>query len=210
MAEAKREIPHFYVSGDLAMDDAVRVRESLVGLGGAFEGLTVTHLLVKACALALRRVPEMNASPDVEGIVIHERVNVGVATATDEGLLVPVVHDADRIGLGELVETARAVVGRARAGKPAGQDLSGATFTISNLGMFPVSHFAAVVNPPQAAILSVGTIRDVAIVRDGAVVPGRLMTVTLSCDHRVVDGALAGRFLAELKTLVEAPITLVV
>jgi pyruvate dehydrogenase E2 component (dihydrolipoamide acetyltransferase) len=152
----------------------------------------------------------MNASLDVDGVIIHEHVHIGIATATDEGLLVPVVHDADRIALGALVAEARAVVGRARAGKPAGQDLSGATFTISNLGMFPVSHFAAVVNPPQAAILSVGTIRDVAVVRDGAVVPGRLMTVTLSCDHRVVDGALAGRFLAELKALIEAPIALVV
>jgi pyruvate dehydrogenase E2 component (dihydrolipoamide acetyltransferase) len=210
MAEAKREIPHFYVSGDLAMDDAARVREELATLGGEFEGVTVTHLLVKACALALRRVPEMNASLDVDGVVIHEHVHIGIATATDEGLLVPVVHDADRIALAALVAEARAVVGRARAGKPAGQDLSGATFTISNLGMFPVSHFAAVVNPPQAGILSVGTIREVPVVRDGAVVPGRLMTVTLSCDHRVVDGALAGRFLAELKALVEAPVALVV
>jgi pyruvate dehydrogenase E2 component (dihydrolipoamide acetyltransferase) len=210
MAEAKREIPHFYVSGDLAMDEAGRVQESLRALGGQFEHLTVTHLLVKACALALRRVPEMNASLDVDGVVVHEHVNIGIATATDEGLLVPVVHDADRISLGELVETSRAAIGRARAGKPSGQDLSGATFTISNLGMFPVSHFAAVVNPPQAAILAVGTMREVPVVRDGAVVPGRLMTVTLSCDHRVVDGALAGRFLAELKPLLEAPIALVV
>jgi pyruvate dehydrogenase E2 component (dihydrolipoamide acetyltransferase) len=210
MAEAKRDIPHFYVSGDLAMDDAARVREDLAGLGGDFEGVTVTHLLVKACALALRRVPEMNASLDVDGVVIHEHVHIGIATATDEGLLVPVVHDADRIALAALVAETRAVVGRARAGKPAGQDLSGATFTISNLGMFPVAHFAAVVNPPQAAILSVGTIREVPVVRDGAIVPGRVMTVTLSCDHRVVDGALAGRFLAELKVLVEAPTALVV
>jgi pyruvate dehydrogenase E2 component (dihydrolipoamide acetyltransferase) len=109
-----------------------------------------------------------------------------------------------------VVAAARAVVGRARAGKPAGDDLSGATFTISNLGMFPVSHFAAVVNPPQAAILAVGTTRDVPVVRDGAVAPGKLMTVTLSCDHRVVDGALAGKFLAELKALVENPIALLV
>jgi len=210
MADAKRDIPHFYASADLDMEEAVRVREQLVKLGGAFDGVTVTHLLVKACGMALRRVPEMNASPDVDGVVIHEHVNVGIATATDQGLLVPVVRDVDTSPIADVVARARAVVGRARAGKPGGDDLSGATFTISNLGMFPVSHFAAVVNPPQAAILAVGTIRDMPIVRDGAVVPGKLMTVTLSCDHRVVDGALAGRFLGELKALIENPLALVV
>jgi len=210
MADAKRDIPHFYASADLDMEEAVRVREQLVKLGGAFEGVTVTHLLVKACGMALRRVPEMNASPDVDGIVVHEHVNVGIATATDQGLLVPVIRDVDTTPIADVVARARAVVGRARAGKPGGDDLSGATFTISNLGMYPVSHFAAVVNPPQAAILAVGTTRDVPVVRDGAVVPGKLMTVTLSCDHRVVDGALAGRFLAELKALIENPLALVV
>jgi len=210
MADAKRDIPHFYVSTDLDVEEAVRVREQLVKLAGPFEGVTVTHLLVKACGLALRRVPEMNASPDVDGVVVHEHVNVGIATATEQGLIVPVVRDVDRAPLADVVAAARAVVGRARAGKPAGDDLSGATFTISNLGMFPVSHFAAVVNPPQAAILAVGTIRAVPVVRDAAVVPGQLMTVTLSCDHRVVDGALAGRFMGELKTLIENPLALVV
>jgi pyruvate dehydrogenase E2 component (dihydrolipoamide acetyltransferase) len=210
MADAKRDIPHFYVSADLEMDEAVRVREQLVKLGGAFDGVTVTHLLVKACGMALRRVPEMNASPDVDGIVVHEHVNGGIATATEQGLLVPVVKDVDTTPIADVVARARAVVGRARAGKPGGDDLSGATFTISNLGMFPVSNFAAVVNPPQAAILAVGTIRDVPVARAGAIVPGKLMTVTLSCDHRVVDGALAGRFLGELKALIENPLALVV
>ena len=170
----------------------------------------MTHLLVKACGLALRRVPEMNASLDGDGVVLHDRVNLGIATATEQGLLVPVVRDVDHASLPDVVAATRAVVSRARDGKPGPDDLSGATFTISNLGMFPVAHFAAVVNPPQAAILAVGTTRAVPVVRDGAVVPGRLMTVTLSCDHRVVDGALAGRFLAELKTIVENPLSLVV
>jgi pyruvate dehydrogenase E2 component (dihydrolipoamide acetyltransferase) len=210
MADAKRDIPHFYVSGDLAMDELVRLREGLAAQGTEFEGVTITHLVVKACGLALRRVPEMNASFDVDGIVVHERVNVGIAAATEDGLLVPVLRDVDRTPLADVVRNARAAIGRARAGKPGGEDLSGGTFTVSNLGMFPVSHFAAVVNPPQAAILSVGTIRDVAVVRDGAIVPGREMTVTLSCDHRVVDGALAGKFLAELKALVEQPLALIV
>jgi pyruvate dehydrogenase E2 component (dihydrolipoamide acetyltransferase) len=210
MADAKRDVPHFYVSGDLAMDEAVRLREGLAALGGEFEGVTLTHLIVKACGLALRRVPEMNASFDVDGVVVHEHVNVGIAAATDDGLLVPILRDVDGAPLASVVRDARAAVARARAGKPSGDDLSGGTFTVSNLGMFPVAHFAAVVNPPQAAILAVGTVRDVPVVRDGAIVPGRLMTVTLSCDHRVVDGALAGRFLAELKAVIEQPLALVV
>jgi pyruvate dehydrogenase E2 component (dihydrolipoamide acetyltransferase) len=208
MAESKREVPHFYASADLAMDEAVRLREGVLALGGDFEGVTITHLLVKACGLALRSVPELNASFDVDGVVVHERINVGVATATDDGLIVPVLHDVDRMPLARVVAQARAAVARARAGKPSGEDLSGATFTLSNLGMFPVAHFAAVVNPPQAAILAVGTIRAVPVVRDGAVVPGRMMTVTLSCDHRVIDGALAGRFLAALQRVIENPVAL--
>jgi pyruvate dehydrogenase E2 component (dihydrolipoamide acetyltransferase) len=152
----------------------------------------------------------MNASYDGDAVVLHERANIGLATATDAGLLVPVVHDCDANPLATIVAEARAVVSRARAGKPAGEDLTGATFSVSNLGMFPVAHFAAVVNPPQAAILAVGTIRAVPVVRNGEIVPGHLMTVTLSCDHRAVDGALAGRFLEALKPLVEQPIALVV
>src|SRR5262249_22086752 len=130
MADAKRDIPHFYVSGDLAMDEAVRLREGLAALGGTFEGITLTHLIVKACGLALRRVPEMNASFDVDGVVVHEHVNVGIAAATDDGLLVPVLRDVDRAPLAAVVRDARAAVGRARAGKPSGEDLSGGTFTV--------------------------------------------------------------------------------
>jgi pyruvate dehydrogenase E2 component (dihydrolipoamide acetyltransferase) len=205
MSDAKRDIPHFYVSTDLAMDEAVRVREQLVKLGGEFEGVTVTHLLVKACGMALRRVPEMNASPDVDGIVIHEHVNVGIATATEQGLIVPVVRDVDSTPLGHVVAASRAVVGRARAGKPAGDDLSGATFTISNLGMFPVAHFAAVVNPPQAAILAVGSGEERPIVKDGKIEIATVMTCTLSCDHRVIDGATGAKFLQTFKQFIEEP-----
>jgi pyruvate dehydrogenase E2 component (dihydrolipoamide acetyltransferase) len=210
MTEAKRDVPHFYVSCDVEMDEAMRLRDGLAALGDEFAGLTVTHLIVKACALALRRVPEMNASYDADAVTLHDAVNVGIATATDDGLLVPVVHGCDALPLAELVRAARGVVERARAGKPAGDDLSGATFTVSNLGMFPVSHFAAVINPPQAAILAVGTTRAVPVVRAGAIVPGHVMTVTLSCDHRAVDGALAGRFVRELKGILERPLALAV
>jgi pyruvate dehydrogenase E2 component (dihydrolipoamide acetyltransferase) len=209
MAEAKREIPHFYASSDVAMDECAHLKEGLGELEGEYTGLTYTHLVLKAVGVALRRVPEMNASLDDESVVLHDTVHVGLATATDQGLVVPVVRDCDRQPLGALVAQVRGLVERARAGKFAADDLRGGTFTVSNLGMYPVSHFAAVVNPPQAAILAVGTVRAVPVVRDGEVVPGHVMTVTLSCDHRIVDGALAGRFLRELVRLLEAPLALV-
>jgi pyruvate dehydrogenase E2 component (dihydrolipoamide acetyltransferase) len=211
MAEAKRDVPHFYVTTEIAMDETVRLKGELERLGGAWEGLTYTHLLLKATGLALRRVPEMNASLEGEGtLVLHEAVNVGLATAVDEGLLVPVVRACDATPLAELVRQVRELVERARAGRPGPEDLTGATFTLSNLGMYPVTAFAAVVNPPQAAILAVGAVREVPVVRQGRVVPGSVMSVTLSCDHRIVDGALAGRFLRELKGLLEAPVALLV
>jgi pyruvate dehydrogenase E2 component (dihydrolipoamide acetyltransferase) len=209
MAEAKRDIPHFYASSDVTMDECVRLKDGLAALEGEYTGVTYTHLVLKAVGIALRRVPELNATFDDGTVLLHETVHVGLATATDDGLVVPVVRDVDRQPLGALIAQTRALVERARAGKFAADDLRGATFTVSNLGMYPVAHFAAVVNPPQAAILAVGAVREVAVVRSDAVVPGRLMTVTLSCDHRVVDGVLAGRFLKELNTLLGSPLALV-
>jgi len=209
MAEAKRDIPHFYATSDIAMDECVRLKEGLAALEGEYTGITYTHLVLKAVGVGLRRVPEMNASLDGETLVLHDTVHVGLATATDDGLIVPVVRDCDRQPLGALVVQTRALIERARAGKFAADDLRGATFTVSNLGMYPVSHFAAVVNPPQVAILAVGAVREVAVVRDGSVTPGHVMSVTLSCDHRAVDGALAGRFLKELHALLKSPLALV-
>jgi pyruvate dehydrogenase E2 component (dihydrolipoyllysine-residue acetyltransferase) len=209
MGEAKREIPHFYASTDIRMDEAVRLKDALVALEAEYAGLTYTHLLLKAAGLALRRVPEMNASYDGDAMILHEDVNVGMATATDDGLVVPVVKHCDREPLAGIVRQARTLLDHARSGRFAGDDLSGGTFTLSNLGMYPVTDFAAVVNPPQAAILAVGTIREVPVVHDGRIVAGRLMSVTLSCDHRIIDGVLAGRFLRELKGLLENPLALV-
>jgi pyruvate dehydrogenase E2 component (dihydrolipoamide acetyltransferase) len=210
MADAKREVPHFYASAEIAMDEAVRLKESLAALGGEWTGVTYTHLLLRATGLALARVPELNASWDGDAVVVHDEVNVGMAVAVDDGLMVPVVHYCDREPLAAIVRRARELVERARGGRFSGDDLSGATFTVSNLGMLPVTDFAAVVNQPQAAILAVGAIREVPVVRAGAVVPGRVMTVTLSSDHRLVDGMLAGRFLRELKALLESPVALLV
>jgi pyruvate dehydrogenase E2 component (dihydrolipoamide acetyltransferase) len=210
MAEAKRDIPHFYASADVTMDEAVRLKAQLAALGGDFAGITYTHLVVKAVGIALARVREVNASYEGDTIVLHAEVNVGVATSVGDGLMVPVLHGVDAKPLGEVVREARALVDRARAGKLGGNDLSGATFTVSNLGMLPVTEFAAVVNPPQAAILAVGMVREVPVVREKQIVPGHVMTVTLSSDHRLIDGMLAGRFLKELKALLEAPVALLV
>jgi pyruvate dehydrogenase E2 component (dihydrolipoamide acetyltransferase) len=210
MADAKRDIPHFYASADVAMDEAVRLKEALAGLGGEYEHVTFTHLVLKAVGLALRRVPEVNGSLDGDALVLHDEANVGMATAVDAGLVVPVVRRCDSVPLAAIVQQARGLVERARAGKFAGDDLSGGTFTVSNLGMFPVTDFAAIINPPQAAILAVGAIREVPVVRNGRIEAGRVMTVTLSSDHRVIDGVLAGRFLRELKGLLENPLALVV
>ena len=209
MGEAKREVPHFYASAEIAMDETVRLKEGLAAQGGDYAGITFTHLVLKAVGLALARVPEVNAAYDGDAIVLHDAVNVGMATSVDDGLVVPVLHHCDREPLAAIIRQARGLVERARAGRFGGDDLSGGTFTVSNLGMFPVSEFAAVINPPQAAILAVGTIRESAMVRDGNVVAGRAMTVTLSCDHRIIDGVLAGRFLRELKALLEQPLALI-
>jgi pyruvate dehydrogenase E2 component (dihydrolipoamide acetyltransferase) len=210
MFEAKRDVPHFYVSSDILMDEAVRVKAELTALDESWKGLTVTHLIIKAVGMALRRVPEMNASPDGDRVILHDAVNVGIATAVDGGLVVPVVRGCDKAPLAEIARNARALVERARAVKFAADDLTGATFTVSNLGMLPVSEFAAIINQPQAGILAVGAVRAVPVVREGQVVPGQVMTVTLSADHRIVDGMLAGRFLAEVKGLLERPVALLV
>jgi len=209
MGEAKREIPHFYASAEIAMDDAARLKDMLTALAGEYTGLTYTHIILKAVGLALTRVPELNASYDGEAMMLHQGVNVGVATAVDDGLVVPVVRNCDREPLAAIVRQARGLLERARAGRFGAEDLTGGTFTLSNLGMLPVTEFAAVINPPQAAILAVGAIRETAVVREGQVVPGRMMTVTISCDHRIIDGVLAGRFLRELKALLENPLALV-
>ncbi|HWP64466.1 MAG TPA: dihydrolipoamide acetyltransferase family protein, partial [Candidatus Limnocylindria bacterium] len=208
MAAAKRDVPHFYASTDIDVEALVGVKDELRARGGEWQRVTVTHLLLKAVGLALRAVPEMNASWADDAVVLHEAVNVGLAVATDDGLLVPVVRGCDTIPLAELVHRAQGLVERVRSRRIAGDDLVGATFTVSNLGMYPVSHFAAVVNPPHAGILAVGAIRAVPVVRGKKVVPGELMTVTLSCDHRVVDGVIAGRFLDALKSRLEEPRTL--
>lgn len=210
MADSMREAPHFYVTTEIDMSEAVRLRTSLKLSDRVSADVTYTHLLVKAVAVALGRHPRLNASFTGDGRELKDEINIGIAVALDDGLIVPVLHDCRAMSLLDIAAQANALVERARTGKPTTQDLSGGTFTISNLGMYPVEHFTAVINPPQAAILATSAIKERPAVRDGQVVISRTMMTTLSCDHRVLDGATGAQFLQELKNLLENPVGLMV
>lgn len=211
MAEAKATVPHFYVTVEARVDEAVRVREQLKELVPNADRVTMTDLLTRACAIALTRFPEVNSSW-VDGHFQRKRsVNIGLAVppAQGMGLLVPVVHDVERKDLIQISIEARQVIERARSGKPSPGDLEGGTFSISNLGMYGVDDFSAIINPPESAILAVGAIKEVPVVEDGRVTVGKVMRMTLSVDHRVFYGATAAQFMAEVKRLIENPVTLV-
>lgn len=210
MAESMREIPHFYVTCEVDMSEVVRLRAALRASDRVATEVTYTHFIIKAVALALERHPRLNASFVEDGREIKGEINIGLAVALDDGLIVPVLHRCETLSLLDIAARANALVERARAGKPAGEDLSGGTFTISNMGMLPVDHFTAIINPPQGAILAVGAIKERPVVRDGQVCAAHTMMVTLSCDHRILDGVTGGRFLAELKRLLENPVGLLV
>ena len=212
MAESKSTIPEFQVTVEARVDLAVSLRQQLKDSVPGAEKVTMTDFLVRACALALRKFPEVNSSW-VDGKFQRKRgINIGLAVAPSQGmgLLVPVVHDADIKDLIQISIESRQVIERARSGRPNEGDLSGATFSISNLGMFGVDEFTAIINPPEAAILAVGAIKDVPVVQDGRIVPGKVMRMTLSVDHRVFYGATAAQFMAEVKRLIENPVTLLV
>jgi pyruvate dehydrogenase E2 component (dihydrolipoamide acetyltransferase) len=212
MAESKATIPDFTLQMDVDMEECVKLREELKRLSPA-EAPTYNDMVVKACALALREHPRANGSYRDGRVQLHSRVNVGVAVDSDEGpaagaLVVPTVFDADEKSLGEIAREMRALAARVRDGTITPPELGGGTFTVSNLGMFGVSAFTAIVNPPQAAILSVGALAPRAVVREGDVIARSTMTVTLACDHRILYGAGAARFLARVRELLEQPAAL--
>jgi pyruvate dehydrogenase E2 component (dihydrolipoamide acetyltransferase) len=209
MTQSKAPVPHFYVTTEIAMERAVSLREELQALPGAPK-VTFTDLLVRACALSLGRHPGVNASFQGQAIRRYRAAHIGIAVALDEGLITPVLRDCDAKGLLQIAAETRELVERARQRKLRAAELGGATFTVSNLGMFPVDEFSAIINPPEGAILAVGAIVEKPVVVDGAVGVGKRMRVTLACDHRVMDGAMGARFLGDLKALLEAPLGLVV
>jgi pyruvate dehydrogenase E2 component (dihydrolipoamide acetyltransferase) len=209
MPLAKGPVPHFYLTGEIAMDRAWELREELNALEG-HPKVSVTDMIVKACALALSKHPEVNASFHGDTIRVSYRVHMGLAVALDEGLITPVLRDCDRKSLVQIAVEGRDLVERARNRRLRAPELSGATFSISNLGMFDVDEFSAIINPPEGAILAVGSVKVVPVVEEGRIGMGRRMKVTLSCDHRVMDGAMGARFLQDLRRLLEEPLRLLV
>jgi len=214
MAESKATIPHFALQADIDMEDCVALRVELKGLGQT-GAPTYNDMIVKACALALREHPRANSSYRDGRLQLHSRVNIGVAVAVDSdepaggALIVPTVFDADIKSLGEIARETHALAARVRDGSITPPELGGGTFTVSNLGMFAVRSFTAIINPPQAAILSVGSVAPRAVVREGGeIVARQTMTVTLACDHRILYGADAARLLTRIRELLEQPASL--
>lgn len=206
MTAAKQQLPHFYVTSDLdaaPMMDLRRQLNSRMPEDGKF---SVNDFVIKAAAMALREFPNLNASLDGGEIVRHGHIHIGVAVALDDGLMTVVAKDVDSKPIRQLSSELRNLVARARDGKVRQGDIEGSTFTVSNLGMFQVDHFIAIINPPEAAILAVGSVRDEAVVVNGQVVPGRRLKVTLSADHRLTDGAEAARWLQVFRQYVENPV----
>jgi pyruvate dehydrogenase E2 component (dihydrolipoamide acetyltransferase) len=208
LTESKVQAPHFYVTVEIDMDAAAAVREQIQRAEET--KVSFNDLIVKACAKALRKFPAVNASWGGEAIAVHGDVHVGVAVAINDGLIVPVVRDADRKSILEISREVKDLAARARDRKLKPEEFSGGTFSISNLGMFDVTEFTAIINPPESAILAVGAVKKVPVVKGDELAVGQRMRVTLSSDHRVIDGALAAQFLAELRRLLENPVSLFV
>jgi pyruvate dehydrogenase E2 component (dihydrolipoamide acetyltransferase) len=208
LTSAKMLIPHFYLTIDCRIDELMAMRARLNERTPKGEGaykLSVNDFVVKACALSLLRVPEVNASWTENAILRHKHADIGVAVALDFGLITPIVFAAEGKGLAVISNEVKSLAERARTKKLKPQEFEGGTFAISNLGMFGIKDFTAVINPPHAAILAVGAGEARAIVRDGRIEAATMMTVTLSCDHRVIDGATGARFLQAFKTFIEDP-----
>ena len=211
MTASKQTVPHFYVTSEIDMAEAMALRAKLNALVDDAGKISVNDMVVKAAALALVKFPSINASYGNNVIVRHGAVNMGIAVAMEQGLITVVVNDADRKPLPQIAREARDIATRTKNGKARPEELQGSTFTVSNLGMFgEIDSFVAIINPPEAAILAVGTTRDVPVVRNGQVVPGKTMKVTISADHRVTDGAEAAKFLQEVKKNLEEPLRLLV
>ncbi|MFT7300993.1 MAG: pyruvate dehydrogenase E2 component (dihydrolipoamide acetyltransferase), partial [Porticoccus sp.] len=208
LTESKRDVPHFYLSTDCQLDALLTARKDFNVRSPEGEGaykLSVNDFIVKACALALRDVPEVNASWTEEAIHQHHNVDISVAVATEGGLITPIVQDADSKGLVAISGQIKDLAARAREGKLKPAEFQGGGFTISNLGMYGTSNFSAIINPPQSCILAVGAGEQRAVVKDGELIIGTVMSCTLSADHRSVNGDVAARFMQAFKRYIEDP-----
>ena len=209
MPLSKAPVPHFYVTNEVAMDRAWELREELNALEGQPK-ISLNDLVIRACALALLQHPGVNASFRGDAIRVFHRAHIGIAVALEEGLITPVLRDCHAKSLAQIAVESRDLAERARVRKLRAQELSGATFSISNLGMFDVAEFSAIINPPEGAILAVGSVRRVPVVDEAGLGVGRRMALTISCDHRVMDGAMGARFLQDVKRLLEEPLRLLI
>jgi pyruvate dehydrogenase E2 component (dihydrolipoamide acetyltransferase) len=209
MSESKATAPHFYLTTEVDMSAAVAARARIKEISGEGEVVpSFNDMVVKACAIALRKFPRANGAYKDGRFELYSRINVGIAVAANDALVVPTIFDADKKGLREIAADARSLAGKVRDGGITPPELSGGTFSVSNLGMYGIKSFGAIVNSPQAGILAVGEIADRPVVKDGQVVPGKLMEMTLSCDHRILYGADGAEFLAEIKRILQEPLAL--
>ncbi len=213
LSEAKSTIPHFYVSMDIELDAMIEIQQQLNAKAPARDQpgayfITINDFVIKGTAAALRRVPEVNASWTDDGMVFYDDVDISVAVSIPDGLITPIIRKADQKGLLTISREMRDLAGRARSGKLKPEEFQGGGFSISNMGMFGVSEFSAIINPPQAGILAVAAGTKRPVVKNGALAVATMMTCTLSVDHRVIDGALGARWLREFKTILEDPLSL--
>jgi pyruvate dehydrogenase E2 component (dihydrolipoamide acetyltransferase) len=209
MAESKQTIPHFTVTRSADAERLLGLRKEINSQLPEGEKISVNDFIVKAAALALRQYPNLNTSLGNENLIQHAHVNIGIAVSVEGGLLTVVVRDADVKSLRQIAGESASAVARARQGKVRPEDIEGSTFSVSNLGMYEVDEFSAIINPPEAAILAVGSAKPQPVVRDGEIVAGTRMSMTLSVDHRISDGVEAAQFMQALATLLENPWRLV-
>jgi pyruvate dehydrogenase E2 component (dihydrolipoamide acetyltransferase) len=202
-------VPHFFLTTEIEMDKVAEMRNSLKALDPDLK-ISVNDIIIKVAAAALIQHPQVNASFQEKTIRYYERADIGVAVAIEDGLITPVIRSADRKSLSQIASEVRELADRARARRLKPEEYTGATFSISNLGMFGITEFTAVINPPEGAILAVGEMKHTVVVRDGQVVTRQIMRVTMSCDHRVIDGATGARFLQTFKRILENPLYLIV
>ena len=210
MVESKQQAPHFYVTSEIDMEAALALRKQLNALLPENDVISVNDLLVKAAAVALKQFPNINASFAGNEIHIHEHVNIGIAVARETGLVTTVLKDVDKKSLSQIAQESRELIARAREGRMRAEEMVGGTLSVSNMGMFDVEHFIAIISPPQAAVLAIGSVRQVPVVKDGQLAVGTRMKATISADHRVTDGAEAARFMQAFKAALEQPLRLMV
>jgi pyruvate dehydrogenase E2 component (dihydrolipoamide acetyltransferase) len=208
LGESIGPIPTFYLTAELDLTRVMEMRTAMTEMGDEFK-VSVNDVLLKAVATALSQHPEVNAHWLGDRIRYHNRVHLGMAVATEDGLIVPVIWDADRKRMSEISRDAKALARRARERKLKPEEFTGSTFSVSNLGMFGIDQFTAIINPPEAAILAIGTSEEKLVVVDGEPVVRNRVRLTLSCDHRIIDGAVGAKFLQTLRRLVENPLMLV-